>query len=334
MARAARVELSIALSRNPRTAAIFDGRVEAEGIRLVPSALHPSEMFWRQLKFAEFDVSEMSMSSLLIATSRGPTDWVGIPVFTSREFFHTRTLVRAAAGIATPADLRGKKVGVPEYQQTAAVWARGVLQHEFGVDARDIDWYMERAPEKSHGGSTGFVPPAGLRFSYLAPDTDIGTELLAGRLDATLLYLSARNLIDRSRADLEASSAIRPLFADRLAEGRRYYAKTGIFPINHGVVVRRSLVERYPWLPLNLYAAFVRAKEAALETAAETVEPYVQTGLLGGDARAALRADPLAYGVTATRAVVETIARYVFEQGLAERIVGVDELFAPGTLDL
>ena len=202
------------------------------------------------------------------------------------------------------------------------------------MDARDIDWYMERAPEKSHGGSTGFVPPAGLRFSYLAPDTDIGTELLAGRLDATLLYLSARNLIDRSRADLEASSAIRPLFADRLAEGRRYYAKTGIFPINHGVVVRRSLVERYPWLPLNLYAAFVRAKEAALETAAETVEPYVQTGLLGGDARAALRADPLAYGVTATRAVVETIARYVFEQGLAERIVGVDELFAPGTLDL
>jgi 4,5-dihydroxyphthalate decarboxylase len=276
----------------------------------------------------------MSMSSLIIATSHGPTDWAGIPVFTSREFFHTRVLVRAAAGIAAPGDLRGKKVGVPEYQQTAAIWARGVLQHEFGVHARDIDWYMERPAEKSHGGSTGFAPPDGVRLSYLSSATDIGSELLAGRLDATLLYLNARNLIDRSRADLEANPAIRPLFADRGAEGRRYFAKTGIFPINHGLVVRRSLAERHPWLPLNLFDAFLRAKEDALENALETLEPYFQAGLLTGEARAGLRADPLAYGVKATRPVIETIAQYVFEQGLAARVVGVEELFAPSTLDL
>jgi 4,5-dihydroxyphthalate decarboxylase len=334
MARAERLELSAALSRNARTAPILDGRVQAEGIRLVPSVLHPSEMFWRQLKFADFDVSEMSMSSLIIATSHGPTDWTGIPVFTSREFFHTRVLVRAAADIAAPGDLRGKRVGVPEYQQTAAIWARGVLQHEFGVHARDIDWYMERPPEKSHGGSTGFRPPEGVRLSYLAPDTDIGSELLAGRLDATLLYLNTRNLIDRSRADLEANGAIRPLFADRGAEGRRYYAKTGIFPINHGLVVRRSLAARHPWLPLNLFDAFSRAKEDALENALGTLEPYFQAGLLDGQARAGLRADPLAYGVKATRAVIETIAQYLFEQGLAARVVRVEELFAPSTLDL
>src|SRR5262245_58614241 len=159
---APKLELSIALSDNENTRPLLDGVVEAEGLRLVPTAVHPSEMFWRQLKFGDFDVSEMSMSSLLIATSRGPTPWVALPVFTSREFFHTRVLVRADAGIAKPEDLRGKRVGVPEYQQTAAIWGRGVLQHEFGVHARDMEWFMERPPDKSHGGATGFMPPAGV----------------------------------------------------------------------------------------------------------------------------------------------------------------------------
>ena len=125
MAHAAKVELSVALSRNARTAPILDGRVQPEGVRLVPSVVYPSEMFWRQLKFGDFDVSEMSLATLAIATAHAPTEWVGIPVFTYRDFFHTRILVRADAGIATPADLRGKRVGVPEYQQTSAIWARG-----------------------------------------------------------------------------------------------------------------------------------------------------------------------------------------------------------------
>ncbi|MFL6949581.1 MAG: PhnD/SsuA/transferrin family substrate-binding protein, partial [Xanthobacteraceae bacterium] len=156
---AGRLELSIALSDNPNTRPLLDGAVHAEGISLIATALHPSEMFWRQLRFAEFDVSEMSMSSLLIATSRGPTPWVALPVFTTREFFHTRILVRADAAISAPADLRGKRVGVPEYQQTAAIWGRGVLQHEFGVHAKEIEWFMERPPDRSHGGATGFSPP-------------------------------------------------------------------------------------------------------------------------------------------------------------------------------
>ena len=149
---APKLELSLALSDNENTRPLLDGAVTAEGIRLIPTAVHPSEMFWRQLKFGEFDVSEMSMSSLLIATARGPTPWVALPVFTSREFFQTWTRVRADAGISKPADLRGKRVGVPEYQQTAAIWSRGILQHEFGVHAREIEWFMERNPDKSHGG--------------------------------------------------------------------------------------------------------------------------------------------------------------------------------------
>src|SRR6516164_415223 len=132
-----RLALSIALSDNPNTRPLIDGEVVPEGIALTPTAAHPSEMFWRQLRFAEFDVSEMSMSSLLIATARGPTPWVALPVFTTREFFHTRVLVRADAGIAVPADLKSKRVGVPEYQQTAAIWGRGALANEFGVWPRD-----------------------------------------------------------------------------------------------------------------------------------------------------------------------------------------------------
>src|SRR6202158_3588585 len=151
-----RLELSIALSDNERTRPLPEGLVVPQGIKLVPTMVHPSEMFWRQLKFAEFDVSEMSMSSLVISTARGPTPWVALPVFTTREFFHTRILVRSDAGIAAPADLSGKRVGVPEYQQPAAIWGRGTLENEFGVRPRDIEFFMERVADKSHGGATGF----------------------------------------------------------------------------------------------------------------------------------------------------------------------------------
>src|SRR5437588_10365399 len=119
------LELSIALSDNERTRPLIEGRIVPQGIKPVVTVVHPSEMFWRQLKFAEFDVSEMSMSSLTIATSQGPTQWVAIPVFTTREFFHLRVLVRVASGIRKPEDLKGKRVGVPEYQQTAAIGGRG-----------------------------------------------------------------------------------------------------------------------------------------------------------------------------------------------------------------
>jgi 4,5-dihydroxyphthalate decarboxylase len=330
---AARLEVSLALSDNPNTRPLLDGRVEAEGLRLVPSAVHPSEMFWRQLRFGEFDVSEMSMSSLLITAARGPTPWVALPVFTTREFFHTRILVRTDAGIAAPADLASKRVGVPEYQQTAAIWSRGVLSHEFGVQPKDMEWFMERPPDKSHGGATGFVPPPGVRLNHIPPTTNIGEMLARGELDATLLYLTDRNLVDRSRIDLASHPHIRPLF-DRAAEARRYFAKTGMFQINHTVVVRRSLLERHPWIALNLFAAFTAARNEVARRGNEYLLPFFTTGLIGGDVQRSLADDPMAYGVKAARRVLETIAQYVHEQGLTERRVGLDEIFAPSTLDL
>ena len=257
------LQLSIGITNNPRTWPIIDGTVKPDGIDLIPTVLHPSELFWRQLHFSEFAVSEMSCSSFIIAVARGDTRFVGLPIFTTRRFFHTSILVRRKAGIETPADLKGKRVGVPEYQQTAALWARGVLQHEFGVAPKDMEFWMERTPEMSHGGATGFKAPPGVTVHQIPADKSIGSMMLAGELDAVLHYLSDRNLVDRSRADLATHPDFKYLFPDPIAEGVRFYKKTGLLPINHQTVVRRDIFEKEPWVVLNLIKAFNKANEIA-----------------------------------------------------------------------
>ncbi len=188
-------------------------------------------MFWRQLEFGEFDVSEMSLSALARLVADGKSDWVALPVFTLRRFYHTQLLVRADAGIQTPADLRGKRAGVPDYIQTSVVWARGVLADEYGVQPSDLTWVMEREADRSLGGALGFVPPADLRFSFLAPDKSLDRMLLDGELDVLFHYITARNLVDRSRADLHADSRVRTLYpdvaggSDPLSRGDRHVSR-------------------------------------------------------------------------------------------------------------
>ncbi len=323
------LQLSIGITDNPRTWPIIDGTVKPDGIDLMPTVLHPSELFWRQLHFAEFAVAEMSCSSFMIALGRGDARFVGLPVFTTRRFFHTGILVARKAGIDKPADLKGKRVGVPEYQQTAALWARGVLQHEFGVTPADIEFWMERTPEKSHGGATGFTPPPGVVVKQIPADKSIGSMMLAGELDAALHYLSGRNLVDRSRADLASHPDFKYLFPDPVAEGIRYYRKTGLFPINHQAVVRRDIFDKEPWVVLNLLKAFNRANHIANAQRLEHVDYHLATGLLSGDAKTPL----LHHGVKANRKVIETIAQYSLEQGLTRRLIKIDELYAPNALE-
>lgn len=340
-----RLSLSVCLSRNPLTEPILSGAVSPEGIDWIPSGVHPSEMFWRQLKYADFDVSEMSLSSLSIAASHGVRDWVAIPVFTTRKFFHTGIVVRDGAGIEHPGDLAGKRVGVPEYQQTAAVWSRGALRHEFGVSPDQIRWFMERPPERSHGGTTGFAAPPGVELSYIAGDSSIGAMLGAGELDAALVYLSGQNLVDRTPRAASEVGGLRPLFADPVAEGVRYYGKTGILPVNHTVVVRASLLEKHPWAALNIYSAFVAAKRAAFGplTAIEgeigagggLLEPWLTVGAIAPGTMAALaRTDPLPYGLAAQRTVLDALSAYLAEQGLVNSAVDLPGLFAPSTRQL
>jgi 4,5-dihydroxyphthalate decarboxylase len=328
------LQLSLIMGANDRSRPVLDGTVKPDGIDLTCTVAHPSEIFWRQLHFKEFDVSEMSLSSLLMAMAHGNTDWIGLPIFTSRRFFHTGAWVRTDSGIDKPEDLKGKRVGVPEYQQTAALWSRGVLKHEFGVEPQDLDWWIERTEERSHGGATGFQPPAGVRFNRIPADESIGTLLAAGKLDATLLYLTDNNLVDRSRITLEGNPDFRLLFPNPAAEGKRYWDKTGIFPINHGVVVRRSIYEQHPWVALNIFNAFRQAKERSAARMRELVSTHVELGLLGPEARKALAVDPYPYGVKSNRKVLETVAEYSFEQGLTPRRMQIEEIFAPSTLDL
>ncbi len=321
--------LSLGITSNPRTWPIIEGTVAPDGIELTPTVLHPSELFWRQLHFAEFAVSEMSVSSLMIAKCRGDERFVGLPVFTTRQFFHAGVMVRRDAGIAAPADLKGKRVGVPEYQQTAALWVRGILAHEFGVTPEDMEFWMERAPSRSHGGATGFKPPPGVVVHTIPEEKSIGSMMLSGELDAVLFYLADRNLIDRSRADLKHHPDIRFLFADRRAETARDYRKTDLYPVNHMMVVRRDIADKEPWAVLNLYKAFRRANDIAEAQRIEHVEYHLEAGLLSGDA-----ATPIVqHGVAANRRAIETIAQYSVEQGLTPRPVKIDELFAASTLD-
>jgi 4,5-dihydroxyphthalate decarboxylase len=329
-----RLTLSAALSGSLPTRPLLDGEVEVEGVELIPSRLHGSEMFWRQLRFGDFDVSELSLSSLLKAHAQGDRTWTAIPVFTTRRFFHTEILVRSDRRICVPADLVGKRVGVPEYQQTAALWTRGALLHEFGVRPQDLVWFMERNPERSHGGATGFAPPPGVQLSYIPPASSIGEMLESGELDAALHYLSDHNLVDRSRQNFSASSAVRYLFADRRAEALRYYTATGIFPINHTVVVRTELLAAHPWLALNLFGAFSRAKALIHARLLEALQPWTTTGGVAASVAAALEADPLAYGLAATGKVLDTLADPSFEQGLTPSLTDPRELFHVSTRDL
>lgn len=327
------LQLSIGLMANPRTWPILDGRVRVDGVDLIPSIVAASELFWRQLRFGDFDVSEMSISSFMIARARGDERWIGLPVFTTKRFFHTELLVRTDAGIETPADLRGKRVGVLEYQQTAALWVRGALQHEFGVHARDMEFWMERTPTHSHGGATGFTPPPGVTIHQIPVEKNVGTMMASGELDAALHYHTAPMLVHRSALDLEARPDIKTLFADPVAEGVRYYRKTGIFPINHAMIIRRELAERHPWLVLNLLKAFDRANAIADAERAEHVAYYLAAGLVPSEAKAQLATPLLQHGIKANRHVLEAAAQYSHEQGLTPRQMSLPELFAPSTLD-
>jgi 4,5-dihydroxyphthalate decarboxylase len=327
------LQISIGMPFNPRNAPVLEGKVQPDGIDLLISPLHTAELFWRQLRFGDFDLSEMSFSSLIIAISKGDDRWIGLPIFSTRKFFHTGILVRRDAGIETPADLVGRRTGVPEYQQTAALWTRGILQHEFGVEPKDIEFWMERVPDHSHGGATGFSPPPGVTINQIPAEKSLGSMMISGELEALLHYNLKPDMVNRSTDDLWNHPDIRTLFPDPMAEGIRYYRKTGIYPINHGMAIRREIVEKHPWVVLNIFKMFERANEIAEAQRMEHVENHLNAGLITPEVADALRVPLFRHGIKANRTVLETAAEYSHEQGLTPRLMKLDEVFAASTLD-
>jgi 4,5-dihydroxyphthalate decarboxylase len=327
------LELSAAIRANPRSLPLITGEVQPQGIDLRVSVLEPSELYWRALAFEDFDIADLSFSSLMSSYGHGFDNWVPLPVSTQRQFFHTGAIARDAAGVKSPADLAGKRVGVSEYQQTGALWTRGIFQHEFGLDPKDVKWFMERPPEKSHGGATGFEPPEGIDLQYIDRDTNIGVMLQNGELDAAIMYNTSRNLVDRSTIEFGPGSGVSRLF-NRRTEAARYFQKTGFFPINACVAIRREIVERHPWVVLNLYSAYLEAKERARRAARGDLEALLDAGVADSNTEHALDFDLYPYGVIANRELLETATQYSFEQGLVPRRFELSELFYPATLEL
>src|SRR6478672_12721287 len=222
--------LSFISNYNERVEPLMNGAVKPDGVEIIPTYSHPSETFWRQLKFQEFHIAEMSMSSYLIARSRG-ADMIALPVFPSRRFFHAEQSYHVDSGIKGPGDITGKRIGVGEYQQTAALWTRGVLEHDFGVSQYKVHWYMERTEELSHGGATGFTPPPGISFQRIPPDKSMASMLVNNELDAAAINSAWKNMPDiigRSHRIPGADgdwSKVKLLFSDRLAEGVRFFKK-------------------------------------------------------------------------------------------------------------
>ena len=335
-----RLRLSLISAFNERVDPLMRGEVQPEGIEIVPTYSHPSETFWRQLKFQEFEVGEMSMSSYLIARERG-FDMIALPVFPSRRLFHTEFSYHTDSGIQKPEDLAGKRVGVGEYQQTAALWQRGVLEHDFSVSQFKVHWYMERTEELSHGGATGFTPPPGISFQRIPPDKSMASMLMNNELDAAAInspWKNAPNIISRSHRIPGTGgdpSKVKLLFDDRKAEAKRFFQKWGFLPVNHAYTIRGDIYRKYPWAAFNLYSAFVKAKAHFNAKLMDSIP----SGLFFGKEYLTMTqeifgSDPYPYGIKGNRRMLQTLIDFSHEQGLTSKRARVEELFAESTRDL
>ncbi len=320
-----KLDITIACEAYDRVAALASGEVAVEGCRTKVIALHAEELFLRTLAYQEFDVSELSLSSYMLATSRGGFPYVGIPVFPSRSFRHSAIFVNTASGIAAPADLRGKVVGVPEYQMTAALWARGMLSDVYGVRSQDMIWRTGGLEQPGRSEKLPLRMPAGFDVAPIGAGQRLTDMLAAGEIDAVIS--------PRAPSCFGRDPAVRRLFPDFRAAERAYFRDTGLFPIMHVLVVRRSLVERHPWLATSLFKAFERAKAACLHGLGEAGALAVSLPWLVAEYEETVRlmgADYWPYGLRRNRATLEAAVRYSHEQGLIERVLTVDELFAAG----
>lgn len=314
------LSLSYAGHLADRVQPLYDGTVRPKGIDLHFSPLIPVEAFSRVLR-GEFSTGEMSFSTMIIKVSRGEFPFVAIPVFPARTFRHGAIYVNNAAGISSPQDLIGRRVGVPEYGMTAAVWARGLLKHEYGVSEESINWVT--------GGLTGpgRKPLVNLELPKikLERETERGLNdlLLAGDIDALIAPQVPPAL-------LAGDPRVSYLFPDVPAVEREYFKKTGIFPIMHVVVIRRDVYDRDPWVATNLYEAFEQAKnqclsDLAIEEPARVTLPWFHHHVTA--AKRLFGEDFWPYGVEPNRPTIEALCNFLFEQEITPRLVSVDELF-------
>lgn len=330
------LRLTLATASYDRVKPLADGTVRPEGIELDVKYSAPSETFYKMLKFDEFDVSEMSFSSYLIARSQG-REWTAIPVFPFRNLFHLSIYCRPEAGIEQPTDLHEKRFGLTEYQVTAALWARGSLQHDFGVDLARVRWFVERSPELSHGGVTGFRPPPGISIEQVPENETLHSLLDRGELDAILPspYPGMKSRLNRTdEIALADTGKASRLFREPRAEAERYVERNGFLHANHTVVIRNQVLEKNPWVADSLYSAFQEAKAATYASLDYLRRSsLVFSGVYLDEERRLLGADPFPYGIEANRKALDTLFGYSHEQGFIPEKPSLESLFAATTLE-
>jgi 4,5-dihydroxyphthalate decarboxylase len=323
------LRLSIAVGDYDRMRPLIDGDVSVEGVDPIFLRLSPEEIFFRAFRNTEFDICELSLSSFVVGASRGGGAYVGIPVFPSRAFRHTSIYVRTDRGIRTPADLKGRRVGTPEYQLTACVWARALLEDEYGVKPSDVEWVRGGFEEPGRKEKIDLALPEGVRISDAPEDLSLSEMLMEGDIDA---LVGPR--IPASFRDGDAR--VGWLFDDPIAAATDYHQRTRIFPIMHLIGIRRELVENHDWLPASALKAFVASKSLCAQRLADTsatkvMLPFVEEQLF--NAKRLMGADYWSYGFSPNRHVLETFLRHHHRQGLSARLVEPDELFHPSTLE-
>jgi len=323
-----KLQLSVAIGDYDRTRPLIDGAVQIDGVNPIYMTLSPEEIFFRAFRNAEFDISELSLSSYLVKASKNESPYVAVPVFLSRAFRHTSIYVRTDR-IRRPQDLKGRRIGVPEYQLTAIVWARSILQEDYGVRPEDVTWVRGGIDTPGRPEKIKLQLPPNVKMENAPEGDTISAMLDRGDIDGFIA--------PRPPAGAAAKNPnVGWLFADPTAVAKEYFKRTGIFPIMHVVGVRKALAEQHTWLPGAVFKAFEQSKAIAVQKLADTSAtkvtlPFVEEQLKA--ARDTMGEDYWSYGVAANRSTLDAFVRHHHVQGLSARQMSVDEIFHPATYE-
>jgi 4,5-dihydroxyphthalate decarboxylase len=324
-----KLRLTLACWNYDRTRALADGRVRVEGVDLNYVDLPVEETFFRMLRHREFDAAEMSLSSYVLSLFQPEPPFIAIPVFPSRAFRHSAIFVNARSGIRAPRDLVGKKIGLPEYQLTANVWIRGILEEHHGVPATSVRYFTGGQETPGRGEKLKLNLPPEFQVERIGPDQTLAAMLANGEIDA---FYGPRT----PSTFYTSPDSVRRLFGDYKTVEQEYFRHTRIFPIMHTVVIRREIYERHRWVAQSLYKAFVEAQriiyDDLIETSAlKTMLPWLVAHV--EETRSVMGQEFWPYGVEPNRTTLETFLRYSHQQGLAKAALEIERLFAPETLE-
>jgi 4,5-dihydroxyphthalate decarboxylase len=341
------LNLKVGVTKNPRFEPLIDGSIKSTKVDLDIAVTTPPELFFRNLKNDEFDVFEMSLSEYLITREQAKGNrwqWSALPIFPAKAFVWLGYFVNTGSGIAGLADFRGKRIGVPDYVMTAALWMRVFLRELHNIQPDEVSWFVGRIPELSHGGMLGVDtrPPAGVDITWLTAAQSFDIMLDRGEIDAAYGFaprhdpkLFKLNIDRYGGTPLEGNPRLKQLFGDGgRAVVEAFFNKTGLVPANHAIVAQRRLLDDNPWLAGELYKIFSDSKQAAFERSNFTGPAYLYFESNERKTQAATFGDdPFPFGISKNRKMLEMLFRNSHAEGLTRNLARIEEVFHPALLD-